>query len=183
MYTTERYKAEISIEEYLKQYVDVQGFLEACRKCPNYGKVWSCPPFDFDAEAYWKQHERLELIAIKIIFDKEYAGQSFSKEEMERIIKSSIGTVKQELSQELMEKEMEKPGSISLSAGSCSLCSGPCSREDAVPCRFSDKMRYSIEALGGNVGLTISRLMGIELEWVEEGKLPGYFVLVCGLLV
>ena len=44
-------------------------------------------------------------------------------------------------------------------------------------------MRYSIESLGGNVGLTIEKLMGIQLEWMEEGKLPHHFVLVCGLLI
>ena len=43
-------------------------------------------------------------------------------------------------------------------------------------------MRYSIESIGGNVGLTLGKLMGIELEWMEEGRLPHYFVLVCGLL-
>ena len=43
-------------------------------------------------------------------------------------------------------------------------------------------MRYSIESLGGNVGLTVSKLMGIELEWMEEGKIPSYFVLAGGLL-
>ena len=30
MYTTERYEAEISVEQYLEEYVDVEGFLEAC---------------------------------------------------------------------------------------------------------------------------------------------------------
>lgn len=44
-------------------------------------------------------------------------------------------------------------------------------------------MRYSIESLGGNVGLTIEKLMGIHLEWMEEGRLPHHFVLVSGLLL
>lgn len=178
MYTTERYEAEISVKEYLDQYVDMQGFLEKCRECSNYEHIWSCPPFNFDIESYWRQHERLELTAIKIIFDEEYAGKSFPKEELSHIIESSIGAVKEDLSRELLKKEKEKPGSISLSAGSCILCSGICSRKDGAPCRCPDEMRYSIEALGGNVGLTISRLMGIELEWMEEGKLPTHFVLV-----
>ena len=60
---------------------------------------------------------------------------------------------------------------------------GICKRTEGQPCRFPDKMRYSIESLGGNVGLTISRLMGIELEWMKEGTMPRYFVLVSGLLV
>ena len=42
--------------------------------------------------------------------------------------------------------------------------------------------RCSIEAIGGDVGKTISRLMGIELEWMKEGILPEKFVLVCRLL-
>ena len=44
MYTTERYEASVSVEEYLEGYVDVETFLEFCKKCPHYGKSWSCPP-------------------------------------------------------------------------------------------------------------------------------------------
>ena len=44
-------------------------------------------------------------------------------------------------------------------------------------------MRYSIEALGGNVGLTVTRYLGQKLEWIEEGRLPRYFMLVAGLLI
>lgn len=63
------------------------------------------------------------------------------------------------------------------------MCKGEgCSRPLGEPCRRPGDMRYSIESIGGNVGLTVSKLMGIELEWVQEGKLPSYFVLVGGLL-
>ena len=102
--------------------------------------------------------------------------------ELQEIMDASLKTVKQELSGELFDREQKTPGSISLSAGSCLLCKGSCGRKENEPCRFPDQMRYSIESLGGNVGLTLSKLMGIELEWMEEGKLPHYFVLVCGLL-
>ena len=78
--------------------------------------------------------------------------------------------------------EKEYPGSISLSAGSCSLCKDGCTRAVREPCRYPEMMRYSIESLGGDVGRTVSKLMGYELEWIEEGKLPSYFVLVGGLL-
>lgn len=44
-------------------------------------------------------------------------------------------------------------------------------------------MRYSIESIGGNVGLTVSKLLGIQLEWLKEGQVPEYFVLVGGLLI
>lgn len=98
-----------------------------------------------------------------------------------RIVILSL-TGKKRLSLELFKEEEKYPGSISLSAGSCTKCT-VCSRETGEPCLYPDKMRYSIESLGGNVGLTIEKLMGLRLEWMEEGRLPHHFVLVCGLLL
>lgn len=182
MFTTQRYTAQIAVKEYVERYVDVEGFLACCRECPSYDRAWSCPSYDFDVLEYWSQYETLELTAVKIRFDEAYAGKPFSEEEMNQIMEKSVGAVKQQLSQELYKREREVPGSVSLSAGSCSLCEKGCARAQGQPCRFPERLRYSIEALGGNVGLTISRLMGLELEWMEQGRLPGYFVLVCGLL-
>lgn len=182
MYKTETYTAVVPVEDYIEGYVDVDTFLECCRVCPNYDKVWSCPSYDFDVLSYWRKYKTLELTAVKIIFDEEHAGKAFTKEEQDKILAQSLRVEKEKLSEMLWEKEKEFPGSISLSAGSCNLCHGNCTRPDENACRFPEKMRYSIESIGGNVGLTLSKLMGIELEWMEEGKLPHYFVLVCGLL-
>ena len=182
MYSTKRFEATIPVAEYLEHYVDVNTFLECCRACPNYDAIWSCPSYDFDVIEYWRKYQKLDLIAVKIMFDEAYAGKEFPEEEIQRITEASVKKVKQELSEELLDREQKVPGSISLSAGSCIRCEGGCTRREKEPCRFPDKMRYSIESLGGNVGLTISKLMGIELEWMESGKLPHYFVLVCGLL-
>lgn len=182
MYTTKRYGASVPVSDYLEGYVDVDTFLECCKACPNYDSKWSCPSYDFDVTAYWKKYKTLDLTAVKIIFDEEYAGKEFPEEEIQRITETSVMENKRQLSKELLLREKEIPGSISLSAGSCILCEGNCSRKEGKPCRFPDKMRYSIESLGGNVGLTISKLMGIELEWIQEGRLPHHFVLVCGLL-
>lgn len=181
MYTTQRYEAKVAVDHYIKEYVDVEGFLEACRACRNYNNVWSCPPYDFDVIEYWQKFNVLELTAVKIIFDEGYAGRQFEQEELEKITREAIGAVKAQLTQELYEREKEIPGSVSLSAGNCSLCN-LCSRSAGEPCRHAEDMRYSIESLGGNVGLTTEKIMGLELEWMEEGRLPNYFVLVCGLL-
>lgn len=43
-------------------------------------------------------------------------------------------------------------------------------------------MRYSIEALGGNVGRTLSKYLHLKLLWMEKGRLPAYFIIVGGLL-
>ena len=44
----ENFQAEIPVEEYMKECVDVATFLEFCKECSNYGKLWCCPPYTFD---------------------------------------------------------------------------------------------------------------------------------------
>ena len=41
---------------------------------------------------------------------------------------------------------------------------------------------YSIEALGGNVAETAERYLHKPLLWIEDGRMPDYLTLVCGLL-
>ncbi|MDD3338130.1 MAG: DUF2284 domain-containing protein [Lachnospiraceae bacterium] len=183
MYTTKRYTASISIDEYLENYVDIPTFLECCKACPNYNQIWSCPTYDFDVESYWKQYHTFDLIGVQMIFDEESRLKEYTAEELNKVIKASILPEKQKLTDELFKKEKEVPNSISLSAGSCIMCGkGNCTKPEGKPCRHPEKMRYSIESLGGNVGKTIHDLFHVDLEWMEEGKLPTYFVLVCGLL-
>lgn len=177
MYRIEKFEKEISVEDYVRDYVNVSEFIEYCKECRNYGTVWSCPPYDFDAEDYWRKFSVLYLTARKIIFEP-----GTGKDESMEIMRE----VKEDMSRELYILEEQNPGSVSLSAGSCGLCrkdgQSGCMRPEGKPCRHPKLMRYSIEAIGGNVGKTVSKLMGIELEWVTEGKLPSYFVLVGGLL-
>lgn len=174
MYTTEKYKKEIPVKEYLEKYVNIEEFLEYCKECPNYGAIWSCPPYDFNQKEYWGKYKTLEILGVKINFDEDLSED----EGMEIMHK-----VKDEISAELFREEKKYPGSISLSAGSCTTCGqNGCTRKTGAPCCHSDKMRYSIESLGGNVGKTVHDLLKIDLEWLEEGILPSYFVLVGGIL-
>ena len=69
MYTLKRFQKKVSVEEYIKGYVNVAEFLEYCRQCPNYDKVWSCPGHDFDPEEYWRAYSSLNLLGYKINFD------------------------------------------------------------------------------------------------------------------
>lgn len=183
MYKTTRYEAEVPVEEYVDKYVDVDTFLKACQACQNYDHVWSCPPYDFDVIEYWKKYKTFRLIATKIAFDQEALERTYEPDELQNILESVLPAEKQRLTDELLAAEKDFPGSISLSAGSCRRCKGGCSKPEGKPCRFPETMRYSIESLGGNVGMTIEKLMGLKLEWMEAGRLPHHFVLVCGLLI
>ncbi len=182
MYYTEKFESEIQVEYYLKNYIDIECFLEKCKECPNYGKVWTCPPFDFDVKEYWKNYDSLHIYGVKIIFDEDIRKKTLSLQEQDKVLNEVVEVEKRKLSDFLWKKEIDFPGSISLSSGACVFCKNSCLRQKGKKCCYPEKLRYSIESLGGNVGLTVSRLLGIELEWMEEGKLPSYFVLVGGLL-
>jgi len=173
MYTIEKSEKTIKVEEYIKDYVNVEEFLGYCKQCKNYDTVWSCPSYDFNPEDYWRQYDELLVVARKIIF----GGDVDIPKSYEIMLE-----VKEQMSQELYELEKDFPGSVSLSAGSCSMCKDGCTRPSGQPCKHPNLMRYSIESIGGNVGKTVSKLMGYELEWIEEGKVPSYYVLVGGLL-
>lgn len=174
-YTLEKMQAVIPVKEYVEKFVNVDEFLEYCKECSCYGNVWSCPPFDFEpVEGYWKKYNDFLVYGYKINFEEEV-----TRKESERIMER----VKAIVTKELFDMEKENPGAISLSAGNCSVCGhGGCSRPEGKPCRFARDMRYSIESIGGNVGKTAHELLGCELEWIEEGKLPSHFVLIGGLL-
>lgn len=164
--------AKIDVESYIEEYVNVEEFLPFCRQCRNYGKNWACPPYDFDPREYWMRFETLEIYGYEIF----YSG-AYTKKEMI----DSMYRIKRRLSGELYALEEKKPGSVSLSAGNCNLCE-TCTRVENKPCRYPDKMRYSIESLGGNVGKTVSKLAGVRIEWIKDDKLPHKLVLVGGLL-
>lgn len=183
MYTTSNYEAAISVPEYVENYVDVPTFLEACKACPNYDRVWSCPSYDFDVIRYWNRYQTFRVYATKITFDSALTEKTYTPQELSEILNKVLPVEKKKISEHLYREERLNPGSISLSAGSCHLCPDGCKKPTGRSCTQPDLMRYSIESLGGNVGLTIEKLLGIELEWMKEGRLPKHFVLVGGLLL
>ena len=183
-YRTERYETVVPVEEYMEQCVDVPTFLEYCRQCPSYRKLWSCPPFDFDPEAYWRRYGRFRIIGIKIFLPEELTSKSFTNAERTGILNETLWEEKKKLNAELYALEQKIPGSVSLSAGPCMNCDAEnCARLKGEPCRFPEKLRHSIESLGGNVGLTVTKYLHQNLLWIEDGRLPEHFMLVCGLLM
>ena len=182
MISTRRFEAEISVQEYLNKYVNIEEFDKKCQECPSYNKIWSCPSYDFDKKAYWEKYNDLFLLAMRIKPDAKYRGKKFEGEELDAILKETLNKGKELLTGEMFVWEQKMPGSISLSAGACIECKEECARVSGEPCRHPDKMRYSLEALGANVGKTITDVFGLELQWVEDGVIPEYFVLVAGLL-
>jgi predicted metal-binding protein len=171
-YSVEPIRTEVRISEYVDGYVDFDATLARCSECSDYGTTWSCPPFDFDPVALWKSFDVLQLYGYRLA----YRGERTLKE-----MEAALWKEKKRLDAELREMEMQYPGSMALSLGSCRLCKS-CTRAEGGQCRHPKLVRHSIESIGGNVGKTLKDLCGIEIEWAAEGSLPEHFVLVGGLL-
>lgn len=170
-YTVQEIRTTVSTAEYVKECVDVEKFFKACQQCKEgYHKRWSCPPFDFYPLKKWLEYDRLTLVGVVLGFKKD-TPQSDAlaalKAEKERRLKALLCD--------------ETNESMVLSAGKCDVCD-KCARESGLPCRHAERMRYSIESLGGDVCKTAEKYLGKPLLWIKDGVVPEYMILVFGVL-
>lgn len=172
-YTVERFITTLSLAEYVPQCVDVPKFLAFCRDCPSYGTRWSCPPHAYDPLDLWARYETLTLVVLELT-----PNRDVSREEA----MACMAREKNSLLEDLLSLEAKCPGSLALSAGNCQLCRF-CARTQGVPCWQPQRMRPSIEALGGDVSLTLERYLGKTLQWTRGGEKPKTLTLVGGLLL
>lgn len=172
-YFVQSTEQRVPIAEYLSACVDVEKFIGYCRACRNYGRRWSCPSFDFDPLDLWKRYQAIHIHA-RVLTPVRGADMTVMMEGLKR--------EKEKLTDALLKMERDTPGSLALSAGSCSLC-GSCTRPEGIPCREPERMRYSIEALGGDLSETMERYFQRPIRWSRNGEVPDYLTLVGGLLV
>lgn len=57
--TVEKFEKEIMVSEYAEKFVNIPKFLSCCESCPNFGEIYSCPPYEFNPEAYLKSFSEL----------------------------------------------------------------------------------------------------------------------------
>lgn len=174
-------KTVLPVKKILSDYVDAPKYLAACEQCPNYGRIGSCPPYDFSVIGYWRDYDSLELLCVQAFVPDELRARVFSEEELKPVIESTIAEARAALDSRLAEEEANQPGSRMLSAGKCVRCDD-CACAHGQPCRFPEAIRYSIESLGGDVVALARDLFQLPLLWAEGGQLPEYFVLMGGLL-
>ena len=94
----ENFQAEIPVEEYMKECVDVATFLEFCKECSNYGKLWCCPPYTFDVEKdYWNKYRKIQIMGRKLYLPKELTSQSYIKNEQWKVTEEFLLPYKEEL--------------------------------------------------------------------------------------
>lgn len=171
--------ADVDTDEYYNNYVDFEKFSKLCiEEQEELGYNWSYPPFDFDVDELWHSYNKLKLIAFKIEFSEEELEHIFEEKELDFILKR-FERYKVRLMNDIYMLEDEN--SLALFLGKCNLCM-KCTREFGMPCKMPFKMRYPIEALGGDVDKTVEDIFGYKILYAHDGKLPEYLIFVGGVL-
>ena len=150
-------------------------FQALCKNgCPNYAQKWSCPPF---APSYEKYIAGWNYLAA-FFFQADMSQFSYIKNNYLKI-KAANSILKSRADRYL--RHMAAQYGTYISTGSCRLCK-PCKCKLQLPCAHPQKMSFSFEALGIDVGTFVESYFNSELLWYKHGHLPKYTSVVCGLL-
>ncbi len=163
----------ISRQSFNALYLDAATTDAACRQCSNHGKSWSCPPLSNELTEPYSDYGIVRLYVARIpIASRTPVGDS----------KPIINSVKASLLTYLRHIERQANGRICGLAGECELCAGKrCTRPEGKPCRYPEKVRPSLEALGYDVACAVKGLTGVEMLWGKDGYLPEYLLLAGAL--
>ena len=179
-YSVTKKEITVAADEFVRCYRDVDRIRQFCLQCPAYGKTWCCPPFDFDPRTVTDGFKTVTVMGTTIEFDEETRAACKTAEQSTTIGRQAMEQEWKTLLPQLYEIERGEPGSRCFTFR-CSLCPEGCTRPDGKPCRHPDRMRYSLEAVGFDLVAVTRDLLGIDLEWSTDGKLPKHITLVTAL--
>lgn len=173
---------KIKTSDYLKDYVDVERFIECCKMCPNYGNKWACPPYPFDVrDEYWNKYDYLHLFAFKMYVDESICSSEMTEDEIDKLIMGIRHQNYVLVSKWILDMEKNNPGSMALDGGHCSKCKH-CTKPKGKPCRHEAYIRPAIDAIGGDLCKTAEDIFKTKILWINKGKVPEYFLFIVGLL-
>ena len=173
-YKIEKYEAEIEAKAYIEGFRRAEYFIQFCQQCRNYGHRYGCPPFEGDPLTLIEGYDRVRLLGVKITPEDKTLPLEAAGDLMAPVIS--------ELNEELLALEQELGGYAFGFVGTCPYCGGvPCARIEGKPCRHPEKVRPSLEAIGFDISQTAKDLLGLDIKWSHDGRIPEYLTLVCGI--
>lgn len=172
---------KLPVSKLVSDFRDVDRFMGLCRACPNFGKMWSCPPFDCLPPILDSKTAQCRLFLYEIdIPQSESSIGRLSQQEIRRIYDSA----RAEIDPKLLALGRKSPSdSLVLLGGSCANCPLPkCARLENKPCPRPESMRPSLESLGFDVVAIAKKIFGADLEWATASKTPQTLRIVCAIL-
>jgi len=145
-------------------------------KCPSYGHSWACPPEAPYLEKEVSKFKKFFLVYCEIdlinqIKKEKYRNPNLSESQIRtKLLLSAILRDKMENEVQILlnENQNKTKEKLILWGGYCRVCFNKkdkgCTYDSGKPCRYPNKKRYSMEAVGIHVTDTIKHL-GLNIEW------------------
>jgi len=161
-------------------FYDAEKFLPLCRACPNFGKMYSCPPFESVPAVFSDAKAKCTLLLAEI------STADFARRDGEGVAeftKRISDCVRGDFDKYLLSEEAtESARRLAFFAGSCANCPiVPCPRGAKKKCPRPDFLRPSLEAYGFDVAGIIREFFGRTLEWAAKEKPPQTFRLLAAI--
>ncbi|MFX1455059.1 MAG: DUF2284 domain-containing protein [Promethearchaeota archaeon] len=158
-------------------------------KCPSYGHSWACPPEAPYMEQKVAEFKDFYLVFYQIDLSKYIKNEQLKypnkSEQSIRTMLFSSGIVRDKLENEITNfletysKSFDE--NLILWDGYCRVCSNKidkgCTFDAGEPCRYPEKRKYSMEAVGIDVTKTVSKL-NLGIQWPPKDFLFR-FGLIC----
>jgi predicted metal-binding protein len=141
--------------------------------CINYGKKYSCPPLVPNINSLIHETRGLYVILFKSN-PNQINSTEYNK------VRIANGVMKSRIIKLMKSLETEF-NTVFLSTGSCNLCKS-CKLKLNLPCKYPDKRRYSLEAVGVDCNKLCEKLFRTKLLWYKNKKAPEYTCVLCGLV-
>lgn len=169
---TETYSKTTDLKSFIERFSDPVRIEGYCKECRNYGRMWACPPLSEETLNAFREFEKMTVIAVKII----PTDKNLPLDKAAEIMRP----VRVRLEKMMLDAEKEYGGRALAFAGECLLCGDEkCTRPLSKPCRHPQKVRPSLEACGFDVNKIAEELLGIEIKWGHDNKMPEYLLLTC----
>lgn len=160
---------------------DYDECLNLCQSgCRNFNKKYSCPPASVSFEILSKSYEYTIVNALQIPFIG--LKPIYNSIRMANVVAKSLQRkIFDKTAQELRENNLKF---VILENGSCRLCK-TCALQKNEPCKYPDKMRFSLEATGVDANDLVLKCFDFPLQWYYKGKkekFPEYQCVVSAIL-
>lgn len=150
-------KANICKNTILANYMDFEYFTGLCEDgCPHYNLSYTCPPNSPRFTEYTKNYEYSLVIAM------------YMKIEENNTINDIHPYLRRILSDLLIPLEVKMDGLLT-DGGRCRYCE-KCTYVDNLPCRFPDKIRFSMEAMGIDLDKVCKYILNHSIMWNEDNE-------------
>ncbi len=172
----------LSMEALLACHQPLQ-VLEFCKNCSNYNTNYSCPNFSFDRLKWLKQYGHVALILTAVPTEQlaekrnQLAAKNFTSATLlkysanieacdlyARVSMYSFDQIKDKINVRLLALEKRYDNTVGIPPGSCTYCK-VCGKADGEPCRYPEKLRYSLEALGFLVSQVLDVFFDYRIDW------------------